>query len=60
MQDERGAVVGWEPVDRVAEHAAELALQRLLVHAIGPVGHGLEVAPVVVKRGEHVVHADLA
>src|SRR5919204_3843171 len=60
MHHERRAIVGRQPVDRALQHLAQLARQRALVHALGPVGHRLEVTPVAVERGQYVVERDLA
>ena len=43
----------------LSQDVAQLALQRLLVHAIGPVVHRLEVPALAVEHGQHVVHRDL-
>ena len=58
MHHQCRAVLGRQAVDGLLEHLAQLALQRALVHAIGPVVHRLEVA-VVVERRQHVVEGDL-
>src|SRR5213593_650013 len=59
VKDERGAVVWWQPVDRSAQHAAQLALQGLLVHPLGPVGHRLEMPAGLVERRQHIFDRDL-
>src|SRR5437879_1400167 len=56
----RRPLVARQPVDGALEHPAQLAGERALVHALGPVGHRLEVAAVAVEGGQDVVERDLA
>src|SRR5207244_3702214 len=60
VHHERGPVVGRQAADGALEHLAQLAGERALVHALGPVGHRLEVTAVAVERGQHVVERHLA
>src|SRR2546423_6645353 len=53
VHHEGGPVVGRQAADGALEHLAQLAGERALVHALGPVGHRLEVAGGAGERGPH-------
>src|SRR5256712_4952180 len=59
VHHERGPVVGRQAADGALEHLAQLAGERALVHALGPVGHRLAVAAVALEGGQDVVERGL-
>src|SRR5436190_1391509 len=60
VHHERRPIVGRQPVDRAFQHLAQLAGQRAFVHALGPVGHRLEMTAIAVQGRQHVVERHLA